>query len=119
MSNPSEPTDPHIEMVKTLSNEIKIDMEALLEKYAARAAKLARNSTDPHTPVVSTAQLSFAQAAAEWLIKQGLVQNLAAGTVLNVTAQAMAHWHRAILQHAKALADSKRAVLHMPEKGIN
>lgn len=113
-------TAERVDEVKALCEVIKSDILDVITKHAAACSKLAIHSADPHTPVISTVQLAFAQAAVNYLIVCGLDVNTAVNATLQVTGQAMEHWARALLKHSEAVTQSqKRTVLHVPDVPVN
>jgi hypothetical protein len=88
------------EKAKDLMARMKVDVRAILEKYAAEAADLSVNSDDPHSPVIGCVQMALANAAAQYMSFCGATPLEGFNVTVNITGQAMKHWVNAVMQHS-------------------
>jgi len=88
------------EKAKEMMVRMKMDVRAILEKYAAEAAAISVNSDDPHSPVIGCVQMALANSAAEYMSFCGATPLEGFNVTVNVTGQAMQHWVNAVMQRS-------------------
>jgi hypothetical protein len=87
----------HEEQAKKMMDRMRKDMSRLIKKYHAEAAELARERSNPHTPVMGCLQIALCNAAAKHLLEQGVQGGVAFHTITATLNDGQHHWARAIL----------------------
>lgn len=81
---------------KKMMHRMRQDMTRLIKKYHAEATELSTNHQDPHTPVLGCLQIAICNAAAKYLMENGVDGATAFHTILNTLNDGQHHWSRAI-----------------------
>ena len=91
--------------VMEINKEIQDSYKALINKFNDELAKI-NVGDDPHTPVIVWLQVNLMQAAAEYLIINGLKASEALKLTIEVTSDSAKRWYVSV----KELRGSKYAL---------
>ncbi len=91
---------PHVDKDKAvdLMTRMKLDVLAVLNKYANEASQIAVNMTDPHAPAIAFGQMALANASADYLKICGATPEECFSITVDITGNAMQSWINAVLK---------------------